>query len=110
MNKISTWVALLIGMTTLVGAMFALDGRYAKTEEISTIKDYVQQVDKRLEVKILKDRANAIQERMWKIEDRYGMEVAKMSEEVREQYRELKKEYDEIMELIKKDKKDEEPN
>ena len=47
---------------------------------------------------------------MWKIEDRYGMEVAKMSEEVREQYRELKKEYDEIMELIKKDKKDEEPN
>ena len=100
----------LIGMTTLVGAMFALDSRYAKTEEISTIKDYVQQIDKRLDIKILKDRANALQERMWKIEDRYGMEVAKMSEEVRDQYRELKKEYDEIMELIKKDKKDEEPN
>tara|TARA_R100001244_G_scaffold124967_1_gene94902 strand:+ start:67 stop:399 length:333 start_codon:yes stop_codon:yes gene_type:complete len=110
MNKISTWVALLIGMTTLVGAMFALDSRYAKTEEISTIKDYVQQIDKRLDIKILKDRANALQERMWKIEDRYGMEVAKMSAEVRDQYRELKKEYDEIMELIKKDKKDEEPN
>jgi len=110
MNKISTWVALLIGMTTLVGAMFALDSRYAKTEEISTIKDYVQQIDKRLDIKILKDRANALQERMWKIEDRYGMEVAEMSEEVRDQYRELKKEYDEIMELIKKDKKDEEPN
>ena len=110
MNRFSTWVALLIGMTTLVGAMFALDSRYAKTEEISTIKDYVQQIDKRLELKILKDRANALQERMWKIEDRYGMEVAEMSEEVRDQYRELKKEYDEIMELIKKDKKDEEPN
>ena len=110
MNKFSTWVALLIGMTTLVGAMFALDSRYAKTEEISTIKDYVQQIDKRLDIKILKDRANALQERMWKIEDRYGMEVAEMSEEIRDQYRELKKEYDEIMELIKKDKKDEEPN
>jgi esterase/lipase len=110
MNRFSTWVALLIGMTTLVGAMFALDSRYAKTEEISTIKDYVQQIDKRLDIKILKDRANALQERMWKIEDRYGMEVAEMSEEVRDQYRELKKEYDEIMELIKKDKKDEEPN
>ena len=105
MNKISTWVALLIGMTTLVGAMFALDSRYAKTEEISTIKDYVQQIDKRLDIKILKDRANALQERMWKIEDRYGMEVAKMSEEVRDQYRELKKEYDEIMQKIKKDNK-----
>jgi len=49
--------------------------------------------------------ANAVQERMWKIEDRYGMEVAKMSAEVRDQYRELKKEYDEIMEKIKKDDK-----
>ena len=104
MNRFSTWVALLIGMTTLVGAMFALDSRYAKTEEISTIKDYVQQIDKRLDIKILKDRANALQERMWKIEDRYGMEVAEMSEEVRDQYRELKKEYDEIMQKIKKDK------
>ena len=104
MNKISTWIALLIGLTTLVGTMFALDNRYAKTEDISDIESYVEQVDKRLEIKILKDRANAVQERMWKIEDRYGMEVAKMSEEVRGQYRELKKEYDEIMQKIKKDK------
>ena len=104
MNKISTWIALLIGLTTLVGTMFALDNRYAKTEDISDIESYVEQIDQRLELKILKDRANAVQERMWKIEDRYGMEVAKMSEEVRDQYRELKKEYDEIMQKIKKDK------
>ena len=104
MNKISTWIGLLIGLTTLVGAMFALDNRYAKTEDISDIESYVEQVDKRLEIKILKDRANAVQERMWKIEERYGMEVAEMSAEVRDQYRELKKEYDEIMEKIKKDK------
>ena len=104
MNKISTWIALLIGLTTLVGTMFALDNRYAKTEDLSDIESYVEQVDQRLELKILKDRANAVQERMWKIEDRYGMEVAKMSEEVRGQYRELKKEYDEIMQKIKKDK------
>jgi len=100
MNKISTWIALLIGLTTLVGTMFALDNRYAKTEDISDIESYVEQIDQRLELKILKDRANAVQERMWKIEDRYGMEVAKMSEEVRDQYRELKKEYDEIMHCI----------
>jgi len=102
MNKISALIALLIGLTTIVGAMFALDNRYAKTEDISYIESYVEQVDKRLEVKILKDRANAVQERMWKIEDRYGMEVAEMSAEVRDQYRELKKEYDEIMQKIKK--------
>jgi hypothetical protein len=109
MNKINTWVALLIGISTLGGAMFAIDARYAKTEEISDIKDYVQQIDRRLEIKILKDRANALQERTWKIEDRYGMDIAKMPETVREQYRTLNKEYDEIMELIKNDDKKEKP-
>ena len=107
MNRISTWLAVVVGIITLLGGAlgtaFTIDSRYAKTEEITSIKDYVQQVDKRLELKILKDRANALQERMWKIEDRYGMEIAKMTEEVREQYRELKKEYDDIMEKIKKD-------
>ena len=61
----------------------------------------IKLVDKRLEIKILKDRANAIQERMWKIEDRYGMDVTNMTEDKRDQYRKLKKEYDEIMEKIK---------
>tara|TARA_R100001244_G_scaffold119415_1_gene89055 strand:- start:592 stop:921 length:330 start_codon:yes stop_codon:yes gene_type:complete len=107
MNRISTWLAVVVGIITLLGGAlgtaFTIDSRYAKSEEIAIIKDYVQQVDKRLELKILKDRANALQERMWKIEDRYGMEIAKMTEEVREQYRELKKEYDDIMEKIKKD-------
>jgi len=107
MNRISTWLAVVVGIITLLGGAlgtaFTIDSRYAKSEEIAIIKDYVQQVDKRLELKILKDRANALQERMWKIEDRYGMEIAKMPEEVREQYRELKKEYDDIMEKIKKD-------
>lgn len=87
----------------MMGTAFTIDSRYAKVGDILEINEYVEQVDKRLELKILKDRADAIQERMWKIEDRYGMEIAKMPEEVREQYRELKKEYDDIMEKIKKD-------
>jgi len=107
MNRVNTWIAVAVGMATLLGGVlgtaFTIDSRYAKTGEIADIKDYVQKIDKRLEIKILKDRANALQERMWKIEDRYGMEIAKMPEEVREQYRELKKEYDDIMEKIKKD-------
>ena len=107
MNRVNTWIAVAVGMATLLGGVlgtaFTIDSRYAKTGEIADIKDYVQKIDKRLEIKILKDRANALQERMWKIEDRYGMEVAEMSEEVRLQYRELKKEYDEIMDKLKKD-------
>ena len=103
MKKVSSWIAVSIGVSTLLGTAFTVDSRYAKAEDISTIKDYIQQVDRRLEIKILKDRANAIQERMWKIEDRYGMDIAKMPETIRDQYRKLKKEYDEINEKIKKD-------
>ena len=91
----NTLIAVAVGLSTLLGTAFTIDSRYAKT-------DYVEQIDKRLELKILKDRANALQERMWKIEDRYGMEVSDMPEDKRDQYRKLKKEYDEIMEKIKK--------
>jgi len=92
----NTLIAVAVGLSTLLGTAFTIDSRYAKT-------DYVEQIDKRLELKILKDRANALQERMWKIEDRYGMEVSDMPEDKRDQYRKLKKEYDEIMKKIDKD-------
>jgi hypothetical protein len=94
--KVNTVIAIAVGLSTLLGTAFTIDSRYAKT-------DYVEQIDKRLELKILKDRANALQERMWKIEDRYGMEVSDMPEDKRDQYRKLKKEYDEIMKKIDKD-------
>ena len=101
MNKMNTLIAVVVGFCTMMGTAFTIDSRYAKVDEMSEVNEYVQQVDKRLELKILKDRADAIQERMWKIEDRYGDEVSKMPEDKRDQYRKLKKEYDEIMEKIK---------
>ena len=104
MNKMNTLIALVVGFCTMMGTAFTIDSRYAKVGEMSEVNEYVQQVDGRLELKILKDRADAIQERMWKIEDRYGMDVAEMPEDKRDQYRKLKKEYDEIMEKINKDK------
>jgi len=99
----NTLIAVVVGFCTMMGTAFTIDSRYAKVGEMSEVNEYVQQVDKRLELKILKDRADAIQERMWKIEDRYGMELAKMPEDKRDQYRKLKKEYDEIMEKMNKD-------
>ena len=63
----------------------------------------------RLDEKITKDRMDALQERMWKIEDRWAERykaehgephktldalLAYMSEEDRDRHRELKKEYD----------------
>ena len=99
----NTLIAVVVGFCTMMGTAFTIDSRYAKVGEMSEVNEYVQQVDERLELKILKDRADAIQERMWKIEDRYGMDVANMPEDKRDQYRKLKKEYDEIMEKINKD-------
>ena len=99
----NTLIAVVVGFCTMMGTAFTIDSRYAKVGEMSEVNEYVQQVDKRLELKILKDRADAIQERMWKIEDRYGMDIAEMPEDKRDQYRKLKKEYDEIMEKINKD-------
>ena len=99
----NTLIAVAVGFCTMMGTAFTIDSRYAKVGEMSEVNEYVQQVDERLELKILKDRADAIQERMWKIEDRYGMDIAEMPDDKRDQYRKLKKEYDEIMEKINKD-------
>ena len=104
MNKMNTLIAVVVGFSTMMGTAFTIDSRYAKVGDILEINEYVEQVDKRLELKILKDRADAIQERMWKIEDRYGMNIAEMPKDRRDQYRKLKKEYDEIMGKIKRDK------
>ena len=101
MEKGNILIGLIVGACTMVGTAFTIDNRYAKAIDMDEVNEYVQQVDKRLEIKILKDRANAIQERMWKIEDRYGMDVTDMTKDKRDQYRKLKKEYDEIMEKIK---------
>jgi hypothetical protein len=101
MEKGNILIGLIVGACTMVGTAFTIDNRYAKTSDMAEVNEYVQQVDKRLEIKILKDRANALQERMWKIEDRYGDDVSKMPKDKRDQYRKIKKEYDEIMEKIK---------
>jgi len=103
MNKFSTIVAVSIGLCTMVGTAFTIDSRYAKIEQLDKVQSFAELVDKRLDLKILKDRADALQSRMWKLEDRYGMDVSKMPDGVREQYRELKKEYDEIMDKLKND-------
>jgi hypothetical protein len=70
--------------------LFAFDARYAKTE-------YVTQIEQRLDAKILKDRADALQERMWRLEDRYGCDEAQRMDE----YRRLKIERDMILDKIR---------
>lgn len=75
----------ITGILVLTGICFSVffffEGRYALSET-------VQKIEQRLDNYILEDRYNAIQERIWRIEDRY--EDKKMPEIVKENLRLLK--------------------
>ena len=68
LDKAKGWVAFIIALTTLVGTAFTLDNRYAKqtqtTAKIDSVEQTIQQVEQRLDKKILKDRADVLQERI----------------------------------------------
>jgi hypothetical protein len=75
---------------TIGGAYVAVDSRYAKAED-------VKQIDIRLEQKILADKSDILQERLWKMEDRYGyIDVSKgtsnVPPEINDQYRRIRAE------------------
>jgi hypothetical protein len=85
----------------MLGTAFTIDSRYAKQDEVKQVKKEIKEVDKRLDHKILKDRADMVQERMWKLEDRYVEK--KMPKAVTEAIRDLQKEYDDIIKQLGKD-------
>jgi len=95
-----TLVGFLIALSTVVGTAFTVDNRYAKEKQVKKVEQKVQKVEKRLDKKILKDRANALQERIWKLEDRY--EKKKMPKTVQEELRKLKIELVDIQKNLEK--------
>jgi hypothetical protein len=64
----------------LFGAWFYLETKFATAEEMNQLKQ-------RLDYKITADQYNQVQERIWKIEDRYRGK--KMDDTVQEEYRQL---------------------
>jgi len=93
----------MVGITTLMGAVWRLDSRYVKQIEIDSVKTSVEQVSARLDNKIATDRMNAIQERLWYLEDKFGMEIKEMPEAIRTHYRKLKQELEEINKKLRTD-------
>src|SRR5262245_25580080 len=63
-------------------------------------RDNVQLIEMRLEQKILNDRAAAIRNRMWTIEQRCGDDLEKCNETVKEEYQRLEVELGDILEEI----------
>jgi len=94
-KKVNTYLAIIGGLIVIVTAMFQLDSRWCQEQAIaSQAKEIEEQamliagVNKRLEVKILEDQSVNLQNRMWKMEDRYGKEP-QMQPEQKEEYRNI---------------------
>lgn len=94
LKKIVVIVGIIISLSTITGVIFKLDSRWAKA---GTVK----MLSMRLDIKILEDRLGAIQERLWKLDDRYPPYRAKPIS-VKEEYRDLKKKMEELKKRIEK--------
>jgi archaellum component FlaC len=81
-----------MSLPTIVGILFNIDNRWAKAAEL-------KKLELRLEQKIQQDRVDALQERIWKLEDRYP-EINKMPVEVKDEYRQIKNEKDALEKVI----------
>lgn len=93
-KKIATGVGILVSICILIGTGIQVDQRFAKAQEVRTL-------ELRLEQKIQQDRAFALQERMWNLEDRYG-KIEDMPEDIRDSNRRSLKSYDEIQKMLDK--------
>ena len=87
-HAIGAGISVILTITTIAGALYAVDDRWAKASDL-------QLVELRLDQKIYSDRLHDIQLRIWSLEDRYGSDQ-KMPKEVKDEYRRLKQEYQSI--------------
>ena len=62
--NIKNIAALISTLSIIIGTSFVLDNRWAKAAEVNKL-------NMRLEQKIIMDRNEKLQERIWKIQDRY---------------------------------------
>lgn len=78
---------------TLYGGATFVDGRYVHVPDLDMVEVQgdVRLVSERLEQKILTDRYEGLEQRLWKIETRYP-NLQQAPETVREEYNKLKQE------------------
>lgn len=90
-------IALIIGVLALASSLYyGATQAHDAFQKLGELKTAGEQTDHqvyllgaRLEQQILTDRHEKLQERLWKIEDRYGFDLATAPETVREEYREI---------------------
>jgi len=101
-------IAGVIGIITICfGVYFFFEGRYAHAEDMIKAMESIKRLAVRLDYKIIEDQLRGVQQRIWTIEDRYCPDKSKKCDEtnmpqtVREQYRELKFQRDQLQEELR---------
>jgi len=93
MKRENVW-STVISLGTILGLAFGLyfhfDKKFAKAEAIESIQHHVAQVDKRLDIKILEDRRDKLQERVWDLEKRFGETCSNCPLPTKEEFKKLK--------------------
>lgn len=82
-----TIIAILTILAFAFGAYFYFEKTFAHAEDMMKAMEVIKKVGDRLEYKILEDQIRAIQDRLWKLSDRYDKK--EMPESVKEEYRKL---------------------
>jgi hypothetical protein len=88
-------IACITVLVALGGAFAGINSYFAKDSELVLVAQ-------RLEIKILDDRYNAIRERIWNLESKFGEQCKNAPLEVRREYRKLLLELEKISRELKK--------
>ncbi len=88
----------IISIIIILSAFFA---SYCYIDNWKANSTEVKEIRQRLDYKITADQLKTIQERLWKLEDRYGKKTV-MPESVKEEYRELDKSKEELSDKLKR--------
>ena len=79
----------------LCGAIFGSITYFAKAED-------VRLVEMRLDQKIIQDRIDWLQQRQFTLQDRHGTDINSMPQSVKEEYRQVKCEIENLKEKLKR--------
>jgi|GEM_PF-5071209 len=85
-KRLTIYVGLI---AAIVGGMWKLDTRYAKTEDVYVLQREISGSIGDVLVEIVGMRIEMLRERIWEIEDDYGSDPERMPREARDQYRHL---------------------
>jgi hypothetical protein len=88
-------VAIVAVLVTLGGAFAGINAYFAKASDVKLVA-------LRLDQKILNDRYNAIQERIWMLEGKYGDLCRNAPQEVKIEYRKLQLELKKLERELKR--------